>query len=336
MNFEPWLEGHSPVQRGVSNALLPLSLVWRSARWIHTRMREGERMPGPIPTICIGSPTVGGAGKTPLTDYTSRLLDQIEGVRPGIVVGHARDEADLHRLRNPGFPVELDQDRRAAVVRLAENGATVAVLDDAMEYASLAASRVVLIPVEQWGLRHRFLPSGPWRRPYNQAQPDDFVVLTRRAETTPGFELVKSELAHEAVAGITLRPSGLFSLRSGQSVEKETLTGRRVLVVAGIARPSALVNWVRGLGPAEVSEWHPGDHARYSPRNLEKLLHKARLVDYVVTTEKDAVKLRNCLHEAGPETFFADVKITWDFGQRIFDEFVLSAVPGGKAAVANR
>src|SRR5437660_472151 len=66
-------------QRGTRTALLaPLAAVYGAAA-AHRLARSGRRVGAPV--VCIGNPTVGGAGKTPLAIAVTRML-MAAGLRP--------------------------------------------------------------------------------------------------------------------------------------------------------------------------------------------------------------------------------------------------------------
>jgi tetraacyldisaccharide 4'-kinase len=73
----------------------------------------------------------------------------------------------------------------------------------------------------------------------------------------------------------------------------ELLRGRRVLLLAGIARPGGFRRTLAGLGAEVAAEALFPDHHRFAPADVEGALRAADAArcDLVVTTEKDAVRL---------------------------------------------
>jgi tetraacyldisaccharide-1-P 4'-kinase len=58
------------------------------------------------------------------------------------------------------------------------------------------------------------------------------------------------------------------------------------------------------------------DHHEFSERDLGHMLQAAKRVDYVVVTEKDAVKLRPMWPDHAPEPLVACLDVAWEDGQR--------------------
>jgi tetraacyldisaccharide 4'-kinase len=73
----------------------------------------------------------------------------------------------------------------------------------------------------------------------------------------------------------------------------DALRGRRVLLLAGIARPGGFRRTLAALGAEVAAEAIFPDHHRFAPGDLEGALRAADAArcELVVTTEKDAVRL---------------------------------------------
>jgi tetraacyldisaccharide 4'-kinase len=97
-------------------------------------------------------------------------------------------------------------------------------------------------------------------------------------------------------------------------VDIGVLDGSTVLAGAGIADPSAFAVQCERLG-ARVRLRAFRDHQRYGPAQVQGLLHAAARVDYVVITQKDAVKLRALWPTHIPEPLVADLSLDWEYGR---------------------
>ena len=101
-------------------------------------------------------------------------------------------------------------------------------------------------------------------------------------------------------------------LRSGAATPLDALRGRRVVVAAAIADPESFAVQVRATG-ATVQLAAFQDHHEYAEKDVERLMQNAREADYLVVTEKDAVKLRALWPEGrGPEPLVAVLELTWE------------------------
>ena len=118
--------------------------------------------------------------------------------------------------------------------------------------------------------------------------------------------------AQTAVAHLAI--SGLRTLRSGQAVDLRHLDGAAVLAGAGIADPYSLAAQCEALG-ARVRLLPFRDHHPYTDADIRRLLHATRELDYVVITQKDAVKLRERWPEGEQEPLVAMLDLMWEHGR---------------------
>jgi tetraacyldisaccharide-1-P 4'-kinase len=84
-----------------------------------------------------------------------------------------------------------------------------------------------------------------------------------------------------------------------------------VIVAAGIADPVSFAAQVRSFG-ASVQLTAYQDHHAYPPGDVARLAQAAKQADYVVVTEKDAVKLRSRWPEDAPEPLVAQLALRWE------------------------
>jgi tetraacyldisaccharide-1-P 4'-kinase len=94
-------------------------------------------------------------------------------------------------------------------------------------------------------------------------------------------------------------------------VELSALAKKRVIVAAGIADPVSFAAQVRSFG-ASVQLTAYQDHHAYPPDDVARLAQAAKHADYVVVTEKDAVKLRSRWPEDAPEPLVAQLALRWE------------------------
>ncbi len=256
---------------------------------------------------------MGGRGKTPVTALVARILLDA-GERPAILSrGYGRRQrtehvvvvsdgahvlADLDRsgdeplmlARNlPGVAV-LVHEIRAMAAAVAERvvGATVHVLDDGFQHASIQRD-VDIVIVTADDLSGRRLPFGKLRSPVSALSDVDAVLIDGDGDD-----------ARRRVAGVVARPADVFAVRRSLGVpvalEPDRMPahdGRRVVAVAGIARPARFFDALR-LAGWDIAQVLPfPDHHRYAVADVERIARAARqsAALAVVTTEKDAVRL---------------------------------------------
>lgn len=271
--------------------------------------------------ISVGNLSLGGRGKTPVVARLARWLVEA-GERPAILTrGYARREpepgvvvvsdgrrllADVDRAGDepmmlarelPGVRV-LVSDQRVLAGALAERtlDATVHILDDGFQHLQLARD-IDLVLVSADDCTDRPLPFGRLREPVSALDAADAVIADFGPAEAGRHDSGRAPET-DVAAGFS-RPLSWFSLvRSlGDPVPLDpsrpwTAPDRRVVAVAGIARPE------RFRESLEAAGWHVAellgfrDHYDYTPSDMRRIGAAAERHGVpVVTTAKDAMRL---------------------------------------------
>lgn len=315
-----WLwQNRRPPARLARGVLLPLAGLHRAvmasraglyrAGWLRARRL-------PLPAVAVGNLSVGGAGKTPLAAWIAGHF-QARGVRPGILMrGYGGDEPLVHERLVPGAVVVADPDRLAGARRAVEAGAQVLVLDDAYQRLDVARDvNLAMMSTEHARFVSWPLPAGPWREGWAALARADAVVVTRKRTTAAEAAQLAARLAerHPAipVAVAHLHITRLEGLATGRECPREALAGKRVVAVAGIGDPASFAVQLRA-SRATVQLVAYQDHHAYGDADLARLVRAAGEADYVVVTEKDAVKLRHRWPADVPEPLVAVLTVSWE------------------------
>ena len=291
-----WSPGHTVLP----TLLSPLAALYGMAGTARRAFANPARPP--VPVVCVGNITAGGAGKTPTAIAIAGHL-RAKGRKPhiltrgygGRVRGPLRVDPD-HGASEVGdeaillartAPTWVAADRAAGAAHAVEAGADVLVMDDGFQNPSLAKNLSFLVVDGGFGLGNgRLIPAGPLRE-----RPRDALARTTAVVyiVDPGGEAPGSP-----PPGLERVP--VFPARLEPTLDAATLADRPVVAFAGIGRPAKFFNTLRDLG-AEVVDAHAfPDHHAYAPDELMRLIDDAVARDAtVVTTEKDAVRLP---HEA--------------------------------------
>src|SRR5207244_2780801 len=120
---------------------------------------------------------------------------------------------------------------------------------------------------------------------------------------------------------VRLVVSRLEGMRSGTRQELGVLAGRRVVAAAGIADPESFAQQL-GTAGASVQLVAYQDHHAYRQADLERLVRAATGGDYVVVTEKDAVKLRRQWPGSAAEPLVAVLAVHWERNGRALEQAV--------------
>jgi tetraacyldisaccharide 4'-kinase len=265
--------------------------------------RPGWR--APVPVICCGNVTVGGAGKTTLAlDLARRLrardvavhvllrgyggtVRRVRRVAAGDAVSLVGDEALLLAAVAPTW---VGADRAASARAAVAAGAELLLLDDGLQNPSLHKDLSLLVVDGASGFGNgRVLPAGPLREP-----------VAAGAARCQAAVLIGAD-ANGALAKL---PAALPVLRARleQAPEMLEIVGQKVVAFAGIARGEKFFDGLAQAGVTVVARRAFADHHPYTAREIQEVLETAeRLGATAVTTPKDAVRV--------PPAFLAQMRV---------------------------
>jgi tetraacyldisaccharide 4'-kinase len=301
--------------------LLPFAGLWRAGIGVRNLAFDRGWIPVrdlPLPAVGVGNLTVGGSGKTPLSSWIAAHYIA-RGLVPAILLrGYGRDEVLVHRHRVPGARVVADPDRVAGAERALAQGAQVLVLDDAYQRRDVWRDfNLAVVSAETSHAVRWPLPAGPWREGLEALRRADALVITRkRADAAAALGLARklAPAVDGPVGVVHLGVSRYEGLVSGRVTPAEALTGARVVAASAIADPDAFVAQTKATGAqVQVANWR--DHHEFRDEDVAWLARAARTADFVVITQKDAVKLRDRWPASVPEPLVAVLDLVWEDGE---------------------
>ncbi|MFC1718216.1 tetraacyldisaccharide 4'-kinase [Candidatus Poribacteria bacterium] len=307
-------------------ALLKISWIYLGAAklrvWLYSKdLLRTRHLPCKV--ISVGNIIAGGSGKTPTVIAIARMLRE----RPKLSVAvlsrgyrsktrcstvvsdgeeillepvEAGDEPYLLGHSLPGIPVLIGKDRfQTGLMAVRRWGCQVAILDDGFQHLRLARDIDIVIvdATRPFGLDH-VLPRGYLREPLSALNRADLILLTR-VDQCENLDSVRDRLTQIApsipIFESIYKPRSLRSLDADQEMGLDTVKGKNILAVCGIANPLSFAETVRSLGAAKVELLPFPDHHEYPSSSMEMIGRRATEVgaDIIVTTEKDATKLRH-------------------------------------------
>lgn len=279
-----------------------------------------------IPVISIGNISVGGTGKTPFAAWIARQLAE-RGSTPAIVLrGYGDDEPRVHRILNPNIKIIVSPSRVDGIRRAADQGADVAVLDDAFQHRRVQRHEdIVLVSADAWTHSFRLLPAGPWREPLSALSRSSLIVITSKASDTARADAV-AEVVTRAVPDVPqarirfaldrlqrVSPARDLIDRKERTRTLDSIAGKRVLAVAAIADPEAFFAQLEQCRAA-VDRAPFSDHHQFTAEDVAGLALRSATVDAVVCTLKDAVKLGDCWPAASTPLWYVSQSIDLESG----------------------
>jgi tetraacyldisaccharide 4'-kinase len=299
---------------------LPYALIMRLRALAYKRgLLPAHRLARPV--ISVGNITVGGTGKTPMVallaryclsrgkrvvmlsrGYGGSLHGETRMVSDGreifLTSGEAGDEPYMLAKKIPGLMVVIGPDRYKAGLFAQEHlNPDIFILDDGFQHLRLHRDLNILLMdnTRPFG-NGRVLPAGLLREPGTAGKRADLIIYTRcgksePVEHLPGIPFCKS--THD-LAGVVFRV--------GEEPEPlSLLSDLKGVAFAGIADPPSFFSMLDNAGMNIVRKLNFPDHCTYSEGEISeiKAARKSAGGDYLITTEKDMVKLSSHLRELG-------------------------------------
>ncbi len=299
-------------------AVVPFSLLFLSVVRVRNFLYERgvlctEQLP--LHIISVGNLTVGGTGKTPFVLWLARLLQAqqhkvgilsrgYKGKNTGVTIvgtdGHAQatpegvgDEAVMLARTFSGVVLAARDRVRAAQLAQKTYDVEVLILDDGFQYRRLGRSLDILLlnaqQRETW-----LLPAGPFREPSTSIRRADLIVVTKGETVQAQRDSAAAlHIQEKPLFFANPRPAALVHSVRGewQELPLFLLAHKKVMTVSGVATPALFHRFVREAEAEIIDMMVFPDHHVYTERDWQTITSVSRACDFVVTTEKDLVKL---------------------------------------------
>lgn len=271
-----------------------------------------------IPVVCVGNLTVGGTGKTPVTEFLIECLS--DDYRVGVLSrGYRRrtkgfvlathkssarmigDEPRQIKLKYPDIPVAVCEKRAEGIhkLRKAHPEINLILLDDAFQHRYVEPwVNILLMDYNRPIYRDKMLPWGQLRDVPSQIHRAELVLVTKCPKDINPLEIriVINSLGlypYQSLYFTTMvqdEIAPLFPDRAGRRL----YAGDQVIVMSGIANPEPLIRQTEERFQI-VDRLIFSDHHVYRVGDMKRLceLIEEHPDAVILTTEKDAVKLTN-------------------------------------------
>jgi tetraacyldisaccharide 4'-kinase len=275
--------------------------------------------------ISVGNLSLGGTGKTPFTAFISRYLKEEDHRVAVLTRGYGRnstgrrvlnvkdspdiasasfaefgDEPLMLAESLPGIPIIIDE-RRYEAGRWAERelDTEVFVLDDAYQHLALHRDLNILLldATDPFG-GFEMAPFGRLREPLYGMKRADAIIITRADKPfdqgQTGAIIKYSCNERVPVMYFSSSITQLRHLATAKVYDASHFRGWNVAAMCAIGNPQAFIDDVLRAGINIVNESMFRDHHAFQQKDLDEVGAAARSggADAIVTTEKDAVRLR--------------------------------------------
>lgn len=281
-----------------------------------------------IPVVVVGNITMGGAGKTPHTEYIVEALKRdykigvlsrgykrkTKGFVPATPDCHVDDIGDepyqiYQKFRKDGVVVAVCEKRSEGIrqMRKMHPELNMIVLDDAFQHRYVKPTlSIVLMEYGRPAYEDHLLPFGRLREPMRALDRADVVIVTKCPDDMKPVEtrIFKSnlnlfpyqKLLFSSYHYLPIQPIFPDYLPIGSATQLKYLTpDDAILAVTGVANPRPFVRQLRRYA-AKVRIKRYADHHHFTHSDMVSIEHKfvnmSGRKKILVTTEKDAVRLR--------------------------------------------
>lgn len=268
-----------------------------------------------LPVIAVGNLDVGGAGKSPMTEYLIRLfktnyklatLSRGYGrATKGFVLGNAQstateigDEPAQFKSKFPNITVAVCEKRVDGIEALQADHNLI-ILDDAYQHRAVKPGfSILLLDYNRLYDPRLLLPAGNLREPYSGRKRADVVIISKCPATLEPIHQTKIKervrpLLHQEVffTSISYLPlQQMDGVAASMSIDTDTT----IFLLTGIANAGPLLAHLQKQTLHIIHHKYP-DHHQFSLKNISKLADDfwacTSQKKIIITTEKDAQRL---------------------------------------------
>ncbi|PJZ65012.1 tetraacyldisaccharide 4'-kinase [Leptospira wolffii] len=299
--------------------LFPLSILYRILFFLD-RLRTGKNKLPQAFVISVGNFSVGGTGKTPFILHLAKLLTMNfpdfpivvlsrgygssgSGTRRVSIDSEANEVGDEPLLIKKNLPfaeVFVGRSRYESyfefrkALGIPENRKVFVLLDDGFQHHALERDLdIVLIDSTRLDKKDFVLPLGLLRESFGSVNRADIVVASKFEEKFERpLERWVSKYKPKKILRFYFVPEALHPIVASKIVlSPGSLKNKSVFAFCGLGNPEPFWSSLRKLNLAEFECKAFADHKDYSPEDIIRILELAKGKEYIVCTEKDAVKL---------------------------------------------
>jgi tetraacyldisaccharide 4'-kinase len=308
--------------------LYPLSLLYGAVTWFRNFLYDSGILKSQefdVPVICVGNITVGGTGKTPHCEYITDLLKEEFNVavlsrgykressgflivKPEMHPSDTGDEPLQICRKFPDITVAVDRSRVNGVKSILKERAEtqVIILDDGFQHRKIKPGYTILLSdFSRLMIHDHILPFGDLRESVSNMRRADIILITK---APPDLSPIRRRLIVKEIKKAPWQNLYFTSLVYKDPVpvfpgsepdidflKKGEKEDRGIILVTGIAKAGLFREYIEQYA-GEVNHISFSDHHSFSANDVKEILTAFGSLlqpnKYIVTTEKDAVRLR--------------------------------------------
>ena len=305
-----------------------------------------------IPTICIGNLSIGGNGKTPLTNYIAKILSKNYNVAI-LSRGYGRlskgfylvntnsdplnigDEPLQLKISNPDCIVAVNSNRHEGILKIMHKypQTQVILMDDGFQHRWVRAGLNIIISTYQnLYTKDNLLPLGTLREPKKEAKRAEIIIVSKtpynlnqdqKSNIIKNLKLNKNQTGY--ITSIKYNKyKCVFNNTELKNEEDYSVT-----LITGIVNHNLLVEHLKKLN-RKVNLIKYSDHHNYTSKDINDILltykKDKNTKKLILTTEKDATKIRKFdMKFRGVKVYFIPIEIIFS-NKKIFEKQILEYV----------
>lgn len=335
--------------------LLPLSLIFEAVTRFRNHLYDiGVRRSfhfDSLMTIGVGNLSMGGTGKTPVTEYLVRLLKsdfrvaslsrgygrRTKGLRflsdadSALTAGD--EPVQLYRKFGKEINVVVSEDRILAIPTLLNNEdsqPSVVVMDDAFQHRRIRTDLNILLTKFEDPFFDDFLfPAGWLRESRAGARRADVLLVTKCPSTLDSNQMALiTDKARKYTGDIPVFYTR-YRYSTPVSFGNHNTISKNIILITGIAQSSLLLRHCKQDFNV-IQHFRFPDHHKFTMSELYEIIQKASGLDCsLLTTEKDMIRLSEYSSDqliVGQPWFYLPIEVEFLERGEEFNSLVINKV----------
>ncbi len=288
--------------------------------------------------ISIGNITVGGTGKTPLTEFLISELSnnykiailsrgykrKTKGFKYVETSDSAKDTGDEPLQIKQKFPqitVAVCKKRYIGIKKIySDHKPDVVILDDAFQHRKISPDLAILLTdYNRPFYNDFFLPAGRLRDNKSEVHRADIVIVTKTPQKIRPIEksIWRDNLHIKPYQNLffsSIKYESCINLKDKKHIINiEDLKNHKIFIISAIANSKHLVNFLKEKTTKPITHFKYHDHKFYTQTDIDNIATSFNSdkneKKIIITTEKDAVKFQSLnIEKIQTHLFFIRIK----------------------------